>query len=341
MKTLAFVAMALFLQAGDLAACRYTVRDTGFVDLGPPAYLLYLYADTDSREALESAARMHLALRDSNIVVEVAHAVDGKVALTAMMEDGNGRQLLFPAFEADQARKIIQGAVYSPMRKEISRRLLDAFCVILLVGGDVASRDTIRKSIERITPMMSTMDKPYENPPVLVEIPEERLHEERVLVWSLGMDPGKPAAVVLYGKGRRMGPVLSGETLAEGSIMNLMRLIGMDCECGVDLSTLKGPPIPLKWDEEIQDLAAAALGFDPENPMVKLEVSQILSLEKDGQAPETLFGKDPLFGYSEQRIELDEPEEEEEKSIPMIPVLILFLLVVGLLVVFRRFQGSR
>lgn len=310
MKTLGFVAMVLFLQAGDLAACRYTVRDTGFVDLGPPAYLLHLYADPDSREALESAARMHLALRDSNVVVEVAHAVEGKVALTAMMEGSDGRQLLIPAFAADQARMAIQGAVYSPKRAEISRCLLDAFCVILLVRGNAEARETIQKSIERITPMMSTMDKPYENPPVVVEIPQELLEEERVLVWSLGLDPGKPGAAVLYGKGRRMGPVLSGETLAEGSILNLMRLIGMDCECGVDLSSLKGPPIPLKWDEEIQDLAAATLGFDPENPMVKLEVSQILSLERDGQSPETLFGKDPLFGYSEQRIELDEPEEE-------------------------------
>jgi hypothetical protein len=119
-----------------------------------------------------------------------------------------------------------------------------------------------------------------------------------------------------------------------------MRLIGMDCECGVDLSTMKGPPIPLKWDEETQDLASMALGFDPENPMVKLEVSQILSLERDGPSPETLFGKDPLFGYSEEEIELDEPEEPK-RSIPLVQTLILFLLIVGLLVVLRRFQGRR
>jgi hypothetical protein len=34
--------------------------------------------------------------------------------------------------------------------------------------------------------------------------------------------------------------------------------------------------LPGRWDEKTQTLTAAALGFDPENPMIKLEMSQIL-----------------------------------------------------------------
>jgi hypothetical protein len=58
--------------------------------------------------------------------------------------------------------------------------------------------------------------------------------------------------------------------------------------------------IPSKWEDSTQSLAAKTLGFDPESPAIKMEMSQILS--KSGQsrkAKEFGNGAALLAGYSE------------------------------------------
>ena len=39
---------------------------------------------------------------------------------------------------------------------------------------------------------------------------------------------------------------------------------------------MRGRMLPVKWDADRQTRLAKSLGFDPENPMIKLEVSRIL-----------------------------------------------------------------
>jgi len=249
MKAPALAAILLSLAASDLLACRYTVRDIGFVDLGPPPYRLRIHTEAGTAGPIEAAARMHAALSDTNIAVEVVLAdrkEDLKVPFlpAAVLQSADGSRLLLPPFEAGEAKRIIGEAVLSPARERILGGIVDSFCVILLIRGDDPARGVISKSIDRVTPLLHAMDKPHDRPPVVVEIPEDSLSEERVLLWSLGVDPesgNSPLAVLLYGKGRRMGPVLAGPSLTEDAIIRLFRLIGTDCECGLDLERFEHP----------------------------------------------------------------------------------------------------
>jgi hypothetical protein len=51
----------------------------------------------------------------------------------------------------------------------------------------------------------------------------------------------------------------------------------MDCGCTTDPRLLVGKAIPLAWGSALQAALVTELGFDPESPMVKAEVSQIWS----------------------------------------------------------------
>ena len=60
--------------------------------------------------------------------------------------------------------------------------------------------------------------------------------------------------------------------------MNILSIIGFSCECGLDIKTMMGPLIPLRWGEKEQSNVVKYLGFDAENPIVKMEMANILSI---------------------------------------------------------------
>ena len=100
-----------------------------------------------------------------------------------------------------------------------------------------------------------------------------------------------------------MGPALTGELINRNRILNLLTIIGADCECGLDHSWILGRMIPMRWESRIQSDIAKSLGIDVENPLVKSEMTQILSLKP---APDDLL--DPmgsnLLGYSEGKLDI-------------------------------------
>ena len=101
-----------------------------------------------------------------------------------------------------------------------------------------------------------------------------------MFLWSLGIDAEtrtEPIFSVIYGRGRQIGQVLKGSDIEEKRLSNILRTIGLDCECGLDRSWMQGPMMPLKWDSDRQAVVANQLGFDAEDPMIKMEMSQILS----------------------------------------------------------------
>ncbi len=61
------------LQAHPVSACRYNVRDTGFVDFGTEPYYLYGYVREDTPADITSAFRQisYAVLTDSNIEIEI------------------------------------------------------------------------------------------------------------------------------------------------------------------------------------------------------------------------------------------------------------------------------
>ena len=110
---------------------------------------------------------------------------------------------------------------------------------------------------------------------------------------------------VIYGSGRILGPVLGGTEISKRIMFNLMTVVGADCECGLDHKWILGRMIPLRWEGSIQAELIKFLGFDVESPMIKTEMSQIVSLK-----PENADLLNPmeenLLGYVEKRVEVEE-----------------------------------
>jgi len=66
---------------------------------------------------------------------------------------------------------------------------------------------------------------------------------------------------------------------------------------------LQGTMLPVRWDEKIQARVVESLGFDPENPMIKMEMSRII-----GRGYSSYPGVP--FGYQEFVVEsVNEPEQ--------------------------------
>ncbi|MEE2886282.1 MAG: hypothetical protein VX951_02510, partial [Planctomycetota bacterium] len=132
--------------------------------------------------------------------------------------------------------------------------------------------------------------------------------EEKVLLWSLGIQEvgADPSVAGQTGRGRRFGSVLEGASFHQDSVLGILSKVGESCECGLDRSWMRGMRIPLRWDADTRQTAADTLGFDPENPLVKAEMSSIMAKGRNGLAFKQ--GVDPtvadlLLGYSETSIE--------------------------------------
>ena len=109
-----------------------------------------------------------------------------------------------------------------------------------------------------------------------------------------------------------MGPVLQGEQITNRRLFNLLTVVGADCECGLDNSWLLGRMIPLRWEGSVQAEVLKMLDFDVENPLVKAEMSQILSIKPIPDDPMNPLDNN-LLGYSEGRFETDSITQQESK----------------------------
>lgn len=290
-------------------ACRYTIRDVGFVDVVSEYYSLYLYIDNETPQDLQTALNevSYASLLETNVKAFVIHVGENKShpatryieqwgvkefpAAILVSPKGRSQVLELPLSDTNPKASLgtfFEGVASSPKRQELLENIIANFCVVLLIEGKDAEKNSrahkeATGAIADVTKVLGDMDKPYEKPPQLVVIPEEDLAQEKVLLWSLGLaseEIDEPYVAILYGKGRKFGPILSGEKIRRASVFRILATVGVDCECGLDRSWMTDMRIPLKWSKNSQAEAALTLGFDPENPMVKTEVSQILLLGK-------------------------------------------------------------
>lgn len=352
MKPLRWIgALCLFwsLLHSSLFACRYNVRDVGFVDLGRDPLFLYLFIGEETPEEFASTFReiSYPALLDGNVRVEILNVNEQKshpalkhldqwgirslpAAVLASPQGQSIRTPLPPSWEPlkETIWRFLESLVSSPLREEILKQLPHAYGVVLLMEGPHAqenkdARRAASKAIEEIRVRMNRMPKAIAAPPALVVLPQSRSSQERILLWSLGLDPhraGTVHAAVLYGRARRMGPILKGKEVTEGRLFTILSFIGADCECELDRTWVQGPMLPVRWNEAIQSQAAQSLGFDPESPMVKLEVSQILrqGFYSGFQGGFGSFPDEPL-GYQEFAVEFKaqgNPEGAAGKALP-------------------------
>lgn len=319
----------LLMFAHPLYACRYTVREIGFADFGVNSYqLCFLYNSNTPDDQIKTFRRVtYAALHDANVAVELVNIEKDTNSIgfkylkdhpvrqfpATLLISPEGRALPFEFSESaefkNQVWEQIETMVTSPLRARLLPQLAKTYGVVLLAEGTDAAqnrqvRNQIEKAIAEIHRTLGQLPKPVEKPPVLMTLPFNQRQSEQILLWSLGLDSESPApqVAVLYGRGRRVGPPLTGESLNENNLLNLLGLIGADCECGLDRAWLLGIMFPLRWPGELRDLLVDQLHFDVENPAVKSEMSQILAIS---EASRPSSSSDRLFSYREGVIETD------------------------------------
>ncbi len=287
-------------------ACRYNVRDVGFVDLDRARYQFVAFVRNSTPDAMvadlkeASAAVLAECNVDSEIVnldLQPNHpsakhlpslAEEGTVAGVLVSPDGQTLPVDLGGSGADFRSKVtaaLHHVTDSPARQEIVKKVTSAFGVVLLLEGkdkdaNQIARKAVEESLRQVTQQMKLMPKAVEAPPVLQVIEPPSLEREKVLLWSLGLDTTastEPRAAILYGRARWIGPLMKGAEITERNLTGLLSLIGADCECGLDIGWTQGTRLPVRWSEEPVPRLVRSLGFDPESPMVKLEVGRILA----------------------------------------------------------------
>jgi len=291
----------------DLFGCRYNVRETGFVDTLTQSYVLVCYVGEQTPLSFGKAflSESESALAESNVTYELVNVnLQPEHPALRYLSDPNPVSLpllqlislesstVALSIEWDENAtvlelgRVLRKMVCTPARDELVRQLTKHYGVILLMEGlDSAENQraarAIQQAVEMIRQQMKFMPKPIAHGPVLFRLGAEDVREEEVLMGSLGIGEdfnAGPYVVVLYGKGRWLGPLLQGTEIDETTLFRLLAVIGADCECGLDPRLIRGRTIPIRWDGVARARAIEALGFDPENPMVRIEISQILRM---------------------------------------------------------------
>ena len=326
MKNIFVVGVILLLFSNSGYACRYTVREIGFADFGKDLYKLVLFKDNRVSNANAKLFKSisYAALLDANITVEVLDVDKDKSApllkYYKKTKDGKLPNVILVSpedrvkpFVFDNKKDftqtvwtLLERIVTSPARYKLIDNIIKSYGIIYFIEGNNSEKNKaaykiINEAVDEIKSIMMTLPKPVNIPPIIITIKSDERNDENVLLWSLGwdekIDKGNPAVALIYGRGRRMGPMLKGHLIKEDVIRNMLRFIGEDCECGLDRSWMLGTMIPMRWDSKLKASVLKQYGFDADNPMVISEMSQILSVAP--QRVNNSIDTDLLYGYSE------------------------------------------
>ena len=286
----------IFWGINSATACKYNVRETGFVDLESRVYSLFVFVDSSvsEQEKSELGQVSRGILEDSNIQYELVdvdrqsnHPAlkyfkknDSSIPSNALISpDGQTMSVPMNDFKTELAK-----IIFSPKRDDIVKRAIKNYAVLLFVEGQDETQnkqalEIVQSAAKHVSGKMDMMPKPIEHPPVIVTIKQTDLPKETILLWGLGLDVSQitePHVAIIYGKARWLGPLVSGEQLTKSNLVDLLLVIGADCECGLDKTWLQGTMLPIKWDLPLQKQVAENLGFDAENPYVRMEMMAIM-----------------------------------------------------------------
>lgn len=337
----AFLTAGFYPGAFLAHACAYNVRDVGFVDLGSDPYRFQVIVDDTVSPALRSNLEdlCLFSFMETNVEAAVLDAddaalsdvvIEGQTVPFGIFRSPEGQVMRVPVTGSD-AEARIEGLVHSPMRERIRDLVLDHYAAVLIVQSteeleNQRAEDAALNAITLVEARMNMLPKAIAKPPVLLTLLRDQIASEQILLWSLGLETLSAQqdtihAVVLYGRARLMGRVLSGDEVTPENIGKLLGLIGEDCECGLDRSWMQDTMLPLRWDSDIQEKAAALLDFDPENPMVKTEISMALSKGTNsgsaGKGPSSLG--DLSFAYTESVVQEALPEARSDTEVAETP----------------------
>ncbi len=349
-------------------ACRYNVRETGFIYLAQkPYHLVIYYANTTSGkdvEMLKQLASHHF--QDSNIEPQFVNIDDADSSSgyqesdkstplpAAMLQSPDGQIIEIPlssnglSLEAS-ASKAFESISYSSIRDEILRKCISNYAVILLFEGtdsnaNKEAREAAKAAIEHIASKMSLLPKKIDIPPILLTISNN--DPDYILRWSLGVDSAKlqkPMMAIIYGRGRWIGPILEGEMISKRNLSELLLIVGADCECGIDKDWMRGTMIPASWNEKSRKDVALNLEFDPENPLIKKEVRHILRMgEFYGNRPQndTIINIAPaeilVRDNQEKQVTEQNPEVQIYPILKIIGLIIFAILATGVFLFLKK-----
>ena len=327
MRILLGIVISNVMLAANVFACAYNVRDVGFVVLDSSPYTLTVKIPKDTDPALveEIEDILFFKLLDSN-VKGVVEKVDNIGTAWLKNAEGDGIQIPIPSDlkETKLLEKIINDVVHSDVRQEIQEAATDHYAVILLFEGKNEEEnkqfyEEAKSAVNKITARMNMLPKEITNPPVIKRVPWDGTVYDLVLHWSVGASNPRENnyAVVLYGRARMMGDLLTNDEITETRLLEYMSIIGSDCECGLDRSWMQGTMLPARWDAPLLQRITSSAGFDPENPRTKMEISMTLNkskvnkdgAENKGRSDDAIL-KD-LYAYSEASVDFGDEEAPE------------------------------
>jgi len=319
-------------------ACQYNVREVGFIDLGIEPYrlLVYLPPNVPVGELPKLQETMAVALGETSIRFEPvavgadanqaameltrAHGINRFPAAVLVSPDGQSMPVPLPekmASLAEATSSALEGILDSPTRRQILEKSAESYGAVLLIEGpdpqrNQAAREVVSTAISQIGEQLDSLPKPISQPPEMVVLDQKSLAREPVLLWALRLkaqDVNQPRAAVFYGRGRWIGPLLQGETLTADNLTQLLSVVGADCECSLDHRWLQGTMLPARWDEALQQKVVQSIGFDPENPMTKMEMVAIIRRGMGGSEYPSV-----PFDYREIQIGGDANEDGGQKT---------------------------
>jgi hypothetical protein len=315
-------------------ACKYSVRDVGFVRIEQEPYRVFVCVD--GAESLAAVRAQQLTIRNALIDTGMAYELvdvraapdDPAVELLvssevttfprAVLSAPDGRLLKVSApIPTDSSgitrdfHKSFRNLVESPLRDRLRDYALERECFVLVIdGSDNAMNRRARSVAESAIAELENHGKDASGSPgrlmEMVVVSRKQARDEEILLWSLGVDFGNAAdthIVVVFGRLRRLGPPLTFPGATQADLVNRLRYVGRSCECELDRSWLQGPAVPHRWSFTLREQAIELLGFDPESGVVRSEVARVLMRGKTAGRRNLKIGLepagDPLLGYSE------------------------------------------
>ena len=315
--------------------CRYNVREVGFADLGIEPYRLHVFVDgntpeetartienTGQAELLETNVMFEMVdtvARPEHPALQVLRSTGADTLPAAILVSPDGQSRSIPIHKPGQSVQqtllaAVSEIVSSPLRRAIIEQAIRAYAVILLIHGQDQQENeqaakAAQEAMSEVKAQLEFMPKPIAKGPQLVVADRQSLDAESVLLWSLDLkaqDIKQTHMAVFYGKARWIGPMFVGEQITVENLLNVLFVVGADCECGFDHRWLQGTMLPARWGQDLHEAISENLGFDPESPMVKMEIASIVRRGMGGY----MYPGTPL-GYQELTVEDDQVRAAE------------------------------
>jgi hypothetical protein len=389
MKRIFALSTGVFLIFSLVLPCEYNIRDAGFVAIGDLPYSLYYYIDdrTPEENAAHFEKMSRLIVRESNISPTIVHIhnqknhpamdyyrfweIQAPPTLIMVSPDQRSIHLPLPPGQEMVNESLwleIEKAASSPLREEILEHIVKSYAIILLIEGrdagkNLSAQAKIEQAAGNISSFMNQLPKRIENPPHMIVVPAEVAQREEILLWSLDIDPeshNAPQIAVLFGRGRILYSPFKSEAITVSDLTAMLSIMGLSCDCGLDKRGMMGLRIPLRWDSSVQAEVVEQLGFDAENPLIKREITGILSANNlmEGAGEETDPKLQQLGLYRERAMAFDKkfagtrispaqsqrlnsPESRFSETgftalVPLLAVLLLGIALLGGVILIRR-----